>query len=146
VSAGMEVLMTTSRRTPPDVGNALKQMATHPAFCLAVFVDEQQYNPLPGMLAWTNSVVVTEDSFSMISEAVSSGRSTGVLISGKRENDKIRRSLKLMSDRGMIFPIRSVADANKFIGWRLLRHPKEELDRLMENLILCIGTEADGGA
>ncbi|MDD5092279.1 MAG: ELM1/GtrOC1 family putative glycosyltransferase, partial [Candidatus Wallbacteria bacterium] len=51
VSAGMEVLMTTSRRTPPDVGNALKQMATHPAFCLAVFVDEQPYNPLPGMLA-----------------------------------------------------------------------------------------------
>ncbi len=69
--AGLEgpVAVTASRRTEPDVVAALKARLPD-----AWFWDGSGCNPYPGMLALARHIVVTEDSVSMTSEAVSTGR------------------------------------------------------------------------
>lgn len=63
------VAVTASRRTEPDVVAALKARLPD-----AWFWDGSGCNPYPGMLALARHIVVTEDSVSMTSEAVSTGR------------------------------------------------------------------------
>lgn len=71
-----DFLVTTSRRTPPAVVEFLREkLRDHPRcqlFCVAA------ENPRPevasGMMALADSLIVTEDSLSMISEAIRSGK------------------------------------------------------------------------
>ena len=69
--AGLDaaIAVTASRRTGPDVVDVLK--ARLPG---AWFWDGSGRNPYLGMLALARHIVVTEDSVSMISEAVSTGK------------------------------------------------------------------------
>ena len=61
--------MTASRRTGPGVVDALKARVPR-----AWFWDGTGPNPYLGMLALAGHIVVTEDSVSMISEAISTGK------------------------------------------------------------------------
>ena len=61
--------MTASRRTEPEVVDALKSRLPR-----AWFWDGTGPNPYIGMLALARRIVVTEDSVSMISEAISTGK------------------------------------------------------------------------
>ena len=64
-----DIAVTPSRRTEPDVLDALKARLPQ-----AWFWDGTGGNPYLGMLALARHIVVTEDSVSMISEAISTGR------------------------------------------------------------------------
>lgn len=69
-SRGMELLVTTSRRTRPDTEEAVARAAAGAAYLCRGRTDPD--SPVPGMLALSDLVVVTEDSVSMVSEAASS--------------------------------------------------------------------------
>ena len=64
-----QIAITPSRRTDPGVVDALKARLPR-----AWFWDGASRNPYLGMLALARHVVVTEDSVSMISEAISTGK------------------------------------------------------------------------
>ena len=84
--------LTTSRRTPATVEQMLREFN----FDRAVFYSQEQTNPIPDMLQQCEYVFLTADSSSMISEAVSFGKSC-VEILATQENlaagGKIRKMI-----------------------------------------------------
>lgn len=66
------VLVTTSRRTPSEVIDTLKQIFPKDKTYFYQFGDQGE-NPYFGLLAWGSRIVVTGDSMSMCSEACASG-------------------------------------------------------------------------
>ncbi len=72
-----QILLTTSRRTPPAVTELICQRLTDPGICpILVLADRESAipNPVEAILALSDVILVTEDSFSMVCEAASSGR------------------------------------------------------------------------
>jgi len=64
-----DFIVTTSRRTPAEIENLIEQGP----FRYRVIASREQVNPIADFLAIADHVFVTEDSTSMISEAVSFG-------------------------------------------------------------------------
>ena len=65
---GGSLLATVSRRTPPDIINALRARAADlPAVCWTGPGDGA--NPYAGLLAWADRIVCSADSVNMLSEA-----------------------------------------------------------------------------
>lgn len=62
--------LTTSRRTSPEVEEMLREFD----WDYALFYAQQKENPIADFLKYSDTVFLTADSSSMISEAVSSGR------------------------------------------------------------------------
>lgn len=71
----VEILLATSRRTPPEVEKILEQNLVEKKRVHFLWARDYPQNPIPGILHLSDIVLVTEDSFSMIMEAVHSGRS-----------------------------------------------------------------------
>lgn len=73
---GGDFLVTTSRRTPEAVSQFLRErLLAHPRCQLCVIASEDKRpEVVPGMMALAETLVVTEDSLSMISEALSAGK------------------------------------------------------------------------
>lgn len=67
---GADFLVTTSRRTSPEV----ESLVGNGPFRYKVIASRQEINPIPDFLAISDYVFVTEDSTSMVSEAVCYGR------------------------------------------------------------------------
>ncbi len=65
------LMITASRRTPPEMQQFLRSRLTHANI---YFWDGLGDNPYQGILAWADTILVTEDSVSMISEAISTGK------------------------------------------------------------------------
>ncbi len=84
------IAVTASRRTEQGVTAALKARLPE-----AWFWDGTGCNPYPGMLALARHIVVTEDSVSMISEAVSTGKPvyTARMAGGSRRLARFQSSL-----------------------------------------------------
>ena len=76
-----ELLITTSRRTESAVSEILKQeFSTHPLTKLLVIANESNIDQVAyAMLANSDVAAVTEDSVSMISEAITAGKQVLVL-------------------------------------------------------------------
>ena len=78
-----QVLVTTSRRTPPDVTEHLVSTLKHADWC-PFFISPDTFSefedPYQAILALSDLLIVTADSFSMVCEAASSGRSVVVLM------------------------------------------------------------------
>lgn len=70
---GGSLLVTTSRRTPPDAVRALRE-ATRGAPGAFHAAGDAGDNPFLGFLAWADAFVITADSESMLAEAASVGR------------------------------------------------------------------------
>ena len=91
--AGADVYITTSRRTSPEaeeeIINIVKDRSSVRALILA---SREEWNPVPGMLGLCGKVFCTEDSVSMISEAVTAGCEVEILRVERKRN--IRRSLQ----------------------------------------------------
>lgn len=64
-----DLLLTTSRRTPAEVETMLEQFP----FRRSIIYSQEPVNPIPDFLAICDYIFVTEDSTSMISEAVTFG-------------------------------------------------------------------------
>lgn len=73
-AGGASLMITLSRRTPPDLARTLKDgIAPLPQ----VFLwdgSQPGENPYFGFLAWADAILVTNDSVSMASEAISTGK------------------------------------------------------------------------
>ena len=89
-----DFLITTSRRTSPEV----EAMVDKGPFRYKVIASRQEINPIPDFLAISDYVFVTEDSTSMISEAVSFGDSCVEVLPlvKTRKSNKIDRMITLL--------------------------------------------------
>ena len=72
-AAGLTWVVSTSRRTPSSVADALTRLAAEPAGPIAELIDFRTAGAgtLPGLFARVGAILCTEDSSSMMSEAVS---------------------------------------------------------------------------
>ncbi len=77
-----QILLATSRRTPIAVENLIGARLSNSQFCPILVLAHREnglVDPVNQILALSDLVVVTEDSFSMVCEAASSGRQVIVL-------------------------------------------------------------------
>jgi len=96
------ILLSTSRRTPEAVETALKQLQREhrEALYFAVWARLDSYNPLPAFFELSQAVVLTEDSVSMISEAVLAGHRPLLLPMRRlRRDGKVARFQRYLLDR-----------------------------------------------
>lgn len=108
-----ELLVTTSRRTDPEISAIVKEeLSQCPATKLLVIANESNFeNVTHGMLALSDVALVTEDSVSMISEAVSAGKNVLVMQLGNGKLPKKHsRFHKALESNALI----SIADATNF--------------------------------
>ncbi|MDP8219128.1 MAG: ELM1/GtrOC1 family putative glycosyltransferase, partial [Candidatus Theseobacter exili] len=90
-STESSILVTTSRRTPDYVEQMLKEELDGWERCeLLVFASSSNDNPVPGILGLAELILVTEDSFSMVSEAASTGKKTVVLRVNRRPGKRLK--------------------------------------------------------
>ena len=101
-----KLLVTTSRRTSHDVEHLLKERLKDKASCkLLIIANEKNLEgAVSGMLSLSRLAVVSEESISMISEAVSSGKRTVVFNLKKRKDNitKHERTLNELAKEGYI--------------------------------------------
>ncbi len=108
-----ELLVTTSRRTDPEISAIVKEeLGQYPATKLLVIANESKLDHVThGMLALSDVALVTEDSISMISEAVSAGKQVLVLKLGNGKLPKKHsRFHQVLESNALI----SLADATNF--------------------------------
>lgn len=101
--------LTTSRRTPPHFIELLRQ-ARFPNLSLFTF-DETPTNWIEKALAQHATVWVTQDSFSMIYEAIQSGAKVGLLEMPPKRNSLFYRSSKFKDE--------NLFSAVTFSQWKL---------------------------
>ena len=89
-----QVFVTTSRRTPTEVTAHLASTFKHSAWCplfTAPDTPSELADPYQAILALSDLLVVTADSFSMVCEVASSGRPVIVLALSRKAARKPRR-------------------------------------------------------
>ena len=89
-----QILVTTSRRTPTEVTEHLASTLKHNDWC-PLFIEpdtpSELENPYQAILALSDLLIVTADSFSMVCEAASSGRPVIVLTLSDEKAKKPKR-------------------------------------------------------
>lgn len=97
-----QVWMTTSRRTPAEVEEMLRAFK----YKSSVFYSQEPINPIPDFLHSSEYVFLTADSSSMISEAVSYGKSCVEVLplSGAElpKNDKFSRLIEALVEKNCL--------------------------------------------
>lgn len=98
-----EILVTTSRRTPPEIDRlAREEFGGYPRCRLLVVANERNIeHGVGGILALSAMVVVTPESISMLSEAASSGRYV-LTFWPDRIDAKHRRFLETLNEEGFV--------------------------------------------
>ena len=72
--AGVDLYITTSRRTSPEAESALKRIASNCGMVrFLLFASSDPLNPVPAILGACDEVFVYDDSINMVSEAVTAG-------------------------------------------------------------------------
>ena len=129
---GLRLLLTTSRRTPGSIEQALQALALAEAdvcYC-CVWGRSDAYNPVPAFLHLAGAVLVTEDSVSMASEAVLSGHQP--LVHPLRPHGisrKLGRFHSYLYERGLAAPLRVEAPVAE--EWeRALAQPRRTRDEV----------------
>ncbi|MFN4182397.1 MAG: ELM1/GtrOC1 family putative glycosyltransferase, partial [bacterium] len=98
--SGYEILCTTSRRTPLEIEERIeKEFASE--FEAWVPARKSGENPVPAFLGLAQKTVVTEDSFLMVSEALSAGKDLWILRLGLKR--KMIRSYQLLAREEEVF-------------------------------------------
>ncbi len=102
---GWRLLLTTSRRTPRPLEEALQDfLSSQPCLAYAVWAHSSPENPVPYFLTLAEKILVTEDSFSMVSEAVSAGKFPLVLTTADsgRSEPKLLPSYHRLQEEGYL--------------------------------------------
>lgn len=101
-----DILLTTSRRTPVSIESVIKgRLKNNPRCKLLVIANENNIDgAVAGMLGLSTIAVVSGESVSMVSEAVSSGKRVAVFTLDKKVTYKTKHetSLKIIEDAGYI--------------------------------------------
>ena len=85
-NSGAEVYLTTSRRTSRETEDAITNLVRGQGFVrMVLLASADEYNPVPGMLGHCSRIFCTEDSVSMVSEAVTAGRRVVLLRVGRKK-------------------------------------------------------------
>lgn len=114
------LLISTSRRTETECENLLKDLQKKYESATA-FLQIYSENPISTMrpiLALSNRVFITEDSVSMVSEALWANRRVAVIeLPAKTgdSNDKISRFKSHLIEKGLISNIENVSDVQSYI-------------------------------
>lgn len=97
-----DILASTSRRTSKDIEELAKSMLAKNKRCkmLVVANEKNIEGAVPGILGLSDAVVVSGESISMISEAISSGKR--VLVFQKPEKGKHKEIIEGLKDDGFI--------------------------------------------
>jgi len=104
----MEILLTTSRRTSKAVDELIKQKFRNYPKCKLLVIANENNIPgvVPAILGLSDLVIVSGESISMVSEAISSGKKVIVFkpedISGKKE-DKHKKFLSNLVESKYIY-------------------------------------------
>ena len=103
-----DILLTTSRRTLPEVEKLCKERVSDYSRCkLLVIANETGENPVRGMLGLCSIVFATEDSIAMCSETASSPATT-IVMRVERKNKRhliFDETFKNLSKKGYIYLI-----------------------------------------
>lgn len=105
-----DIMITTSRRTPPDVEQMIKRQFKKDPRCILLVLASEDNVPeaVGGMMGFADMLIVSGDSVSMISEAANSGKPTVVFSPQYRELvlkglNKHRSIVKQLSKQGYIY-------------------------------------------
>ena len=108
------LLITTSRRTRPDAVEGLRSRLQAP-YVLYEWKEDAAANPYFGFLGLADSIVVTGDSVSMITEACATGKPVYLFDVGTGENS-MRRALKPFRKADKMTRARSTLSTRRLIG------------------------------
>ena len=109
-SSAMKWVLATSPRTPRSTTKALGNL-TSPGIKLAPF-ESVDSSWLPQRLNVSSQVWVTEDSVSMVYEALTAGATVGLIAAPKRKPSRVSRGMDSLIDEGLVTP---------FARWKNLR-------------------------
>ena len=90
----VQILLTTSRRTPSDVTEYLKSQLGQADWCplfIAPDMPSELDDPYQAILALSDLLIVTADSFSMVCEAASSGHKVIILSLSRKSHRQPKR-------------------------------------------------------
>ena len=139
--SGTPILATTSKRTSSECENILKnRLKDNPKCKFLVIANEQNFDfAVGGMLALSKVAVVSGESISMISEAITAGKKVVVFRLSKK-NDVVTKheyALKRLANEGYI----AVTEPSNLAGvlekiWNdtMLVKPVKDMDRIYEAL------------
>ena len=128
--AGCRWQITDSRRTPADTRAALSRLNSDNVR----YVPNEQTGPdwLPAQLATVGTVWVSEDSMSMIYEALTSGARVGLLELPSPASDRLAVANKALIRNGMVLPFSSWQTGQDF---KITSPPLNEADRCARLLL-----------
>jgi len=117
-----QLLIVTSRRTPPEIENVFDKKISDFQDMRLLLAKNYPHNPIPGVLGLSDIVLVTEDSFSMLMEAVHSGRPVIALRLPKKGFRRIKyeATLRSLEKEGRLFRA-SVKEVKKTLE-HILQH------------------------
>ncbi|MBP1483698.1 mitochondrial fission ELM1 family protein [Acinetobacter nosocomialis] len=125
-NSNSEIILTTSRRTPVSFIDILKQQSF--AKCLQIFpVEQTPQGWIFGEMQKVEAVWVTEDSVSMIYEALTAGCRVGVIAMDRLKQDRITNSVDILLEKKLIA---NVFDINLLPEGQVL----QEADRVVYQL------------
>jgi uncharacterized protein len=104
--ANAQLLVTTSRRTPPWCAAWLYQhYVGQPAVVYFLDASKDPLNPLPAFYELCGNIFVTEDSYSMVCEAIQAGHQPQLLAVGNvTQATKIGRAYHALQQRSLLRP------------------------------------------
>lgn len=113
------LLVTTSRRTPPEAATLVDALVHRPHLLHRWDVDKD--NPYLGMLASADSIIVTGDSLSMCAEACVTGKPVYIFAPDAIIPEKHKKLHQALYARGMAKPLEVMGQSD---GWQ----PQSGLD------------------
>ncbi|MCM8776152.1 MAG: mitochondrial fission ELM1 family protein, partial [Candidatus Omnitrophica bacterium] len=131
-----DYLLTTSRRTPESIVRFLKSKEPYLTSCQMLVIAREDPRPevVPGMMGLADVLIVTEDSISMISEAVRSAKKVIVLELGSQELPEKHRRFKQILQKQSAVVLAGLDDLEEKIRW--IR--KQEVSKVIESEELAL--------
>lgn len=109
-SLDLQILLTTSRRTPASVENLIREDLKSFSKCRLLIIANENNIPeaVGGILGLSDMIIVSDDSISMVSEAATSGKYVIVVKTGEESSsrNKHRRFLESLSREEYIFLVK----------------------------------------
>ena len=128
---GGDYLVTTSRRTPETISQFLRRRLEGDRRCQLSVIASEDKRPevVPGMMALADFLVVTEDSVSMISEALSSGKSVVVVKMNRDGLPEKHYRFQEILEREWGIPVVEVNRLGEVLSRKSSKDPRDHVER-----------------